>query len=245
MFIFDGLFAVQFTIPRKVYTIVTGSGLPLVKLHFKDLNNRYKVYKKIRKSLIDEEIIDTNTGLKWTIHEHEIMINHFIDLTDSLHMVNEYSEDKYTSMFHVPIFTLDRDNISDIDILEHLHNLKELYLEQRVVSNSYLHKIADLTRLEILGITISDAPLIIPSVFSKLTLLHTLHLTPANLNDIPLDLSMLPSLIKLDLSHTELTKVPLGICQLHRLEVFRGARVHLVCRQNNNCLIWQNNNCLI
>jgi hypothetical protein len=230
MFIFDGLFALQFTIPRKVYTIVTGSGLPLVKLHFKDLNNRYKVYKKIRKSLINKGIIDTNTGLKWTIHEHEIMINHFIDLTDSLHMVNEYSEDQYTSMFHVPIFTLDRDNISDIDIdiLEHLHNLKELHLNHRVVSNSYLHTIADLTRLEILRITISDPPLIIPSVFSKLTLLHTLHITPANLNDIPLDLelSMLPSLIKLDLSHTELTKVPLSICQLHRLEVFRGARAH-------------------
>lgn len=203
-----------------LYTIVNLSGKPLIKLRIKDINDDYyRVREKILKALIKAKVINENTGIKWAIYGEEIMVT-FINLRYILDRVNEDAdeEEQYKSVYEINSISID-ENFIDIyqDIIEYVYTISELDFVTRI-PNCELSRLANLYRLEELRLLVSDPPIIIPPEFSKLEHLHTLHVDGQKLTYVPENLSIIPNLSKLDLSHNKLNPIPLSLFQFYKLE---------------------------
>ena len=173
------IFTFQLIPPKVIHTIVTGSGLLLTKVCLKDKTDQYRIYKKIRETMVERRIINNNTGLKWTIHSEEIMINHFVDLGELLRVVNKCNERYYNSNY-IPCESIydikqivfqDADNISNE--LEHLYNLRELCIRASITDEQLLI-FSSLYNLEKLVFKTSTNILTIPNEYKNLKNLHTL-----------------------------------------------------------------------
>jgi len=194
-----------------LYTIVNLSGKPLIKLRIKDISNYYRVREKILKSLIKAKVINKNTGIKWAIYGEEIMVT-FINLRHILDKVNEDAGDdeQYKSVYEIYSISID-ENFIDMyqDIVEYVYTISDLYFVTRI-PNSAVPGLTNLYRLEVLRLSVSDPPVIIPPEFSKLVHLHELRITNQKLTYIPENLSIIPNLsTKLNLSYNKLNQISL------------------------------------
>jgi Leucine-rich repeat (LRR) protein len=203
-----------------LYTIVNLSGKPLIKLRIKDISDDYyRVREKILKALIKANVVNKNTGIKWAIYDEEIMVT-FIDLRYILDRVNEDvdEEEQYKSVYKIMSVDINKDFI-DIyqDIIEYVYTISDLDFTARI-PNSAVPGLANLYRLEVLSLSVSDPPVIIPPEFSKLEHLHRLHVAGQELTYIPENLSIIPNLSTLDVSHNKLNPIPLSLFQFYKLE---------------------------
>ena len=204
-----------------LYTIVNLSGKPLIKLRIKDINDDYyRVREKILKALINAKVVNKNTGIqKWAICGEEIMVT-FIDLRYILDKVNEDADEdeQYKSVCKITSVDINKDFI-DIyqDIIEYVYTISDLNFVTSI-PNNILSRLANLYRLEVLRLSVSDPPVIIHPEFSKLEHLHTLNIDSQELTRIPEYLSIIPNLSRLRLSHNKLNQIQLSLFQLHKLE---------------------------
>jgi Leucine-rich repeat (LRR) protein len=169
------IFTFQLMPPKVIHTIVSGSGLPLTKVCLKSKTDQHQIYKKLRETLVKKQIINNNTGLKWTIHDKEIMINHFVNLSELLRISNKTYNNKNTaceSVYDIKQIVFQyTDNIS-IE-LEHLYSLKELCI-QTSITDEQLMILSSLYSLETLIFNTSMNILTIPNEYKNLQNLHTL-----------------------------------------------------------------------
>jgi Leucine-rich repeat (LRR) protein len=235
MFIFSDIFGDIFThkyIRKNIYTIVTGSGLPLAKVCLKGNTNPRKIYKKIRETLVKKQIINNNTGLKWTIHGEEIMINQFIDLSDLLRIINKSHKDvrngsisiEYESVYDVTEITFQGDSNNICSELEHLYNLKELFILQ-TIKDKQLIILSHIHSLERLSLKTFTNILTIPDEYANLKNLHIFQLNGFGSHELlisaPYKLGILRNLKHLDLANNNIDSSVASlesIIQLKKLE---------------------------
>jgi Leucine-rich repeat (LRR) protein len=221
------IFTFQLTPPKVIHTIVSGSGLPLTKVCLNGETDRRRMYKKIRETLVKNGIINPNTGLEWTIHGEEIMINHFVDLSDLFrHMVDNCNikDDPSESIFDIT--STDFRNNSFIDKLKYLYNLKELHIID-MIDNEQLIELSHLHNLEILSFSvspnISTNILTIPPEYTGLKKLHTLVIEHRLGEISPLRLDILKNLKVLNLPYNDIRSID-SITQLRGLSKLNLAR---------------------
>ena len=213
--------------PKIIYTIVSGSGLPLTKVCLKGETNPRRIYKKIRETLVKNGIINHNTVLKWTIHNEEIMINHFIDLSELLQTINKCNAAinskyiLYKTIYDITIVVFK--NAGHISSeLEYLYNLKELCILDTITDKQFIG-FSSLHNLEILSFRVSTNILTIPLEYKNLKKIHTLTLdgygSQEPLIAAPLELGILQNIKSLGLACNHITVESLeSITQLKKLE---------------------------
>jgi Leucine-rich repeat (LRR) protein len=197
--------------------------------------------------LVKKQIINPNTGLKWTIHGEEIMINHFIDLSKLLNAINIYKAGcvPYKSI-HDDITSIvfqDNDYIhSNLDKLEHLYSLKELRI-RNIISNEQFIGFSRIHNLEILLFRISTDILTIPLEYKNLKNLHTLNIdgyrSQNSLIAAPRELGVLQNLKSLSLTRNSIkssTESLESITQLKNLEYLNLSNNSLTRRRFNRFL---------
>jgi Leucine-rich repeat (LRR) protein len=222
------IFTFQLMPPKVIHTIVTGSGLPLAKVCLKGETDPRWIYKKIRETLVEKGIINHNTGLEWTIYDEEIMINHFVDLSDLFrHMVDNCNikDDPSESIFDIT--STDFRNNSFIDKLKYLYNLTELHIID-MIDNEQLIELSHLHNLEILSFSVSanilTNILTIPPEYAGLKKLHTLEIGGRGLGELsPLILDIFENLKVLNLSYNDIRSID-SITQLRGLSKLNLAR---------------------
>ncbi len=149
----------------------------------------------------------------------EIMVT-FIDLRYILDKINEdmFEEEQYKSVYEINSISIDENFINIYqDIVEYVYTISDLYFSTRI-PNIAVPRLANLYKLEVLRLLVSDLPIIIPPEFSKLEHLHTLNIDSQELTHIPENLSIIPNLSNLGLSHNKLNPIPLSLFQLYKLE---------------------------
>jgi len=144
----------------------------------------------------------------------------FIDLRYILDKINEdmFEEEQYKSVYEINSISIDENFINIYqDIVEYVYTISDLYFSTRI-PNIAVPRLANLYKLEVLRLLVSDLPIIIPPEFSKLEHLHTLNIDSQELTHIPENLSIIPNLSNLGLSHNKLNPIPLSLFQLYKLE---------------------------
>jgi Leucine-rich repeat (LRR) protein len=216
--------------PKIIHTIVSGSGLPLAKVCLNGKTDPCRIYKKIRETLVEREIINNNTVLKWTIHGEEIMINHFIDLSELLNAINKCKVDDGCipcgSIYDITsIVFQDSDYIhSNLDKLEHLYSLIELRI-RNIISNEQFIGFSRIHNLERLSFRISTDILTIPLEYKNLKNLQILNIDGRGSHNrliaAPRELGILQNLKSLSLTRNHIrssTESLESIAQLKNLE---------------------------
>jgi Leucine-rich repeat (LRR) protein len=224
------IFTFQLIPPKVIHTIVSGSGLPLTKVCLKGKTDPRWIYKKIRETLVKNRIINPNTVLKWTIYGEEIMINHFIDLSELLKAlckaICKFDAGSYGSIHDITsIVFQDNEYIhNNLDKLEHLYSLKELRI-RNIISDKQFKGFSNLHNLERLSFRISTDILTIPPEYKNLKNLHTLNIdgygSKEKLIVAPRELGILRNLRSLSLTRSSIkssTESLESITQLKNLE---------------------------
>jgi Leucine-rich repeat (LRR) protein len=225
------IFTFQLMPPKVIHTIVSGSGLPLAKVCLKGKTDPRRIYKKICETLVKNGIINNNTVLKWTIHDEEIMINHFIDLSELLNAINKCKVDAecvpYKSIYDITSILFQDSyyiHSSNLDKLEHLYSLKELRI-RNIISDEQFIGFSRIHNLEILSFTISTNILTIPPEYKNLKNLHTLNIDGCGSRNrliaAPRELGILQNLKSLSLTRNSIkssTESLESITQLKNLE---------------------------
>jgi hypothetical protein len=203
------IFTFQLIPPKVIHTIVSGSGLPLTKVCLEGKTNQRRIYKKIRETLVKNGLINPNTVLKWMIHGEEIMINHFIDLSELLQTVNKCNEAIGGCVRYNTIQDITRIVFNDAKYisseLEHVYSLEELYIldtitNEQFVGFSSLHSLIELSFKSFTNI------LTIPPEYKKLKNLNILSINrygspdPEALIAAPHELGILHNLKRLNLA---------------------------------------------
>jgi hypothetical protein len=224
------IFTFQLIPPKVIYTIVSGSGLPLTKVCLKSKTDQYRIYKKIRETLVKKQIINNNTGLKWTIYGEEIMINHFVDLSKLLQIINKCNKQYYNkynipykSIYDIKHIVFQNANYISVE-LEHLYNLRELYIQASITDDQLLI-FSNLYNLKTLEFKTSTNILTIPNEYKNLKNLHTLIIngrrSKEKLIAAPCELGILQNLKSLSLTRSSIkssTESLESIAQLKNLE---------------------------
>jgi Leucine-rich repeat (LRR) protein len=226
------IFTFQLIPPKIIHTIVTGSGLPLTKVCLKGKTDQRRIYKKIRETLVEKGIINNNTGLEWTIYDEEIMINHFVDLSKLLRIINKSRKAvcnksisiEYGSVYDVTEITFQGDSNNICSELKHLYNLKKLFILQ-TIKDKQLIILSHIHSLERLSLKIFTKILTIPDEYTNLKNLHIFQLNGCGSHELlisaPYRLGILRNLKHLDLANNNIDSSVASlesITQLKKLE---------------------------